>query len=346
LPVNFARRQLCASDEAVAARPPIGGWLNYIAFRELSGKLVTVIGGSGFFGRHLGAGTAGARRAAANRQPQSRARLCAQAARQPWAGQFLRCDVTRPKAGRALAGSDAVVNLVGAFAGDLDAVQGKGAGKSRGCGPPARAGGFVHVSAIGADADRGCRLCAHQGEGEAGGAGRVSRRNNRAPLAPVRAGRQFRADVRGLIAALPVLPVFAPEAQLQPVFVDDAAAAVANAILADPAASMAARPSNWRAGTDHHARAQPAHRRGAGPNAGSSNCPTRFGRPFATLTGWLPGAPISATSGKLLKAGSVADRDNACPASSRSWVSCRVRWACSLTAGWCASASTAASGAR
>ncbi|MFV4641047.1 sugar nucleotide-binding protein, partial [Mycobacterium tuberculosis] len=37
----------------------------------------------------------------------------------------------------------------------------------------------------------------------------------------------------GLIAMAPVLPVFAPEARLQPVFVDDVACAIANA-LADP----------------------------------------------------------------------------------------------------------------
>ena len=97
--------------------------------KELRGKLVTVIGGGGFFGKHLAQEllARGARLRIASRHPERSFQLKTLA--NLGQVQFVRCDVTRPASlGAALAGADAVVNLVGSFSGNLDAVQGRGAG--------------------------------------------------------------------------------------------------------------------------------------------------------------------------------------------------------------------------
>ena len=112
---------------------------------SLAGKVVTVLGGSGFFGRHLAQEllARGARLRIACRNPQRAFSI------KPLGNlgqvQFARCDVTRPETLPAvLSGSDAVVNLVGAFSGDLDALQGYGAGliakAARSAGASARPG--------------------------------------------------------------------------------------------------------------------------------------------------------------------------------------------------------------
>ena len=104
--------------------------------KELRGKLVTVIGGTGFFGKHLAQEllSRGARLRIASRHPERAFRLKALA--NLGQVQFVRCDVTKPASLAAvIAGADAVVNLVGAFAGNLDAVQGQGAGRIAAPGP-------------------------------------------------------------------------------------------------------------------------------------------------------------------------------------------------------------------
>ena len=104
--------------------------MNDRAIPPLTGKVVTVLGGSGFVGRHLAQEllARGARLRIASRNPEKAYRV------KPLGnlGQvaFTRVDVTRPETlGAALAGTDAVVYLVGAFSGNLDALQGKGVGK-------------------------------------------------------------------------------------------------------------------------------------------------------------------------------------------------------------------------
>ena len=93
------------------------------AHSDLTGKLVTVIGGSGFVGRHLSRELLGrgARLRIASRNPQRAYRLKTQG--NLGQVQFARCDITRPETlGPVLAGGDAVINLAGAFDGD----QGRG----------------------------------------------------------------------------------------------------------------------------------------------------------------------------------------------------------------------------
>jgi NADH dehydrogenase len=105
----------------------------------------------------------------------------------------------------------------------------------------------------------------------------------------------------GAIAALPALPVFGPQARIQPVSVDDVAAAVANA-LADPA----------RHGGKTYELAGPEvvtmdtlHRRIAaaqGRERGLFPVPGVLSRLFAAL----PGTPMTSDQWTMLERGNVA----------------------------------------
>jgi NADH dehydrogenase len=108
----------------------------------------------------------------------------------------------------------------------------------------------------------------------------------------------------GLIASLPALPVFGPEAKMQPVFVDDVAEAVANA-LADPAAHGGktyelAGPEQLTM-LEIHQRIAEAQRR----NRGFIPMPDFASAAFAAL----PLTPMSRDQWTMLKSGNVASGD-------------------------------------
>jgi uncharacterized protein YbjT (DUF2867 family) len=200
----------------------------------LNGKLVVLVGGGGFLGRHVAQDllARGARLRIACRNPEQAFRL------RPLANlgqiQFVRCDVRKPASIVAvMAGADAAAYLVGAFKGDLEALQARGAGLAATAAREAGAQSFVLVSAIGADPEAETAYARSKGHGEQ--AVRLA-----FPGATVlRPSTLFGEDDKfinmfaQLIAVLPALPVFGANSKLQPLWVDDAAAAVANA-LADP----------------------------------------------------------------------------------------------------------------
>ncbi|MBA4163262.1 MAG: complex I NDUFA9 subunit family protein [Erythrobacter sp.] len=201
----------------------------------LKDKLVTVLGGSGFLGRYVAQALLkrGARLRVASRNPEQAFSL------KPLAdlGQIQtgRCDITDPRqVASALAGADGVVNLVGSFSGDQKALMGDAAGQVAEAARAAGARALVHLSAIGADE----QSPAVYGQAKALGEKLVMQGFAQATI--LRPSVLFAEDdgfinmFAGLIEALPVLPVFAPHACLQPVFADDVAEAVAIA-LADPA---------------------------------------------------------------------------------------------------------------
>lgn len=272
----------------------------------LRDKLVVLLGGSGFFGRHVAQAllARGARLRVISRHPERAFAL--KALGNLGQVQFVRGDVTRPKdLGPALAGAYGVVNLVGAFAGDLDSLQGEGAGAVAAAAKAAGASAFIQVSAIGADAASPVPYARTKGEGEAA----VLAAFPKATI--LRPGLMFGPDdtfvnmFAGLIAALPALPVFGPTAKLQPVFVDDAAEAVA-AALADPAAhggkTFELAGPEVLTMLELHQRIAAAQ----GRERLFAELPDFVSGAFATLTGWLPGAPITADQWTLLKAGNVA----------------------------------------
>ncbi|GGC11031.1 3-beta-hydroxy-Delta(5)-steroid dehydrogenase [Novosphingobium endophyticum] len=276
---------------------------------SLAGKIVTVLGGSGFVGRHLAQEllARGARLRVASRNPQKAFSV------KPLGNlgqvQFARVDVTKPESLAAvLAGSDAVVNLVGAFAGNLDALQGKGAGRIAAAARAAGAGAFVHISAIGGDAESEVDYARTKADGEAAVREAFPTSTILRPSLMFGPDDNFVMMFGRLISMFPVLPVFGPEARLQPLFVDDAAEAIGNA-LADPVAHGG---KTYEIAGPEVLTMLELNRRiadAAGRSRRLIALPDAVGGLIAGATGWLPGAPITSDQFRLLTAGSVASGD-------------------------------------
>ncbi|MEE4451297.1 complex I NDUFA9 subunit family protein [Novosphingobium resinovorum] len=271
----------------------------------LSGKIVTILGGSGFVGRHLAQEllARGARLRIASRHPKKAFAI------KPLGNlgqvQFAGVDVTKAETLAAvLAGSDAVVNLVGAFAGDLDALQGKGAGDIAAAAKAAGAGAFVHVSAIGADAGSDVAYARTKAEGEEAVRAAFPEATIVRPSLMFGPDDNFVNMFGELISRLPVLPVFAPQAKLQPVFVDDVAEAIANAL-----GNVAAQGKTFElAGPEVVTMIELNERiaKAQGRSRSFAELPDAVSGLIAAATGWLPGAPITSDQFKLLQAGSIA----------------------------------------
>ncbi len=201
----------------------------------LQDKLVVITGGSGFLGRHLAQALLeqGARLRIASRNPEQAFAL------KPLANlgqlQFVRCDVTNPASvAAAMQGADAVVNLVGAFDGDLMQVIAGGAQNVARAAADAGVRAMVHVSAIGADPGSPAEYARAKARSERDVLGAFPQAAVLRPSLLFGEDDGFLTMLAGLIATLPVVPIFAPQAKLQMLFVDDAADAVV-AALANPA---------------------------------------------------------------------------------------------------------------
>lgn len=276
----------------------------------LDGKLITLIGGSGFFGQHVAQALLerGARVRIASRTPEEAFSL------KPLANlgqiQFARCDVTHEASLRhAVADAFGVVYLVGAFSGNLDALMRDGAARAAELAREGSARAFVYVSSIQLDAESEVDYARTKAQGE------MLVREAFADATILRPSVIFGEDdnflnmFAKLIAGLPALPVFGPDAKLQPVNVDDCADALANA-LADP--GKHGGKTYELAGPDVitmrelHDRIAAAQQR----SPGLMELPDFVSRLFAKATGWLPGAPLTLDQWKLLEAGSVATGDH------------------------------------
>ena len=272
---------------------------------SLAGKIVTVLGGSGFVGRHLAQDllSRGARLRIASRNPQKAYAI------RPLGDlgqvQFARVDVSRPETLAAvMAGSDAVVNLVGAFKGNLNALQGRGVASIAAAARTAGIQALVHVSAIGANATSNVAYARTKAEGEAAVRTAFPTATIFRPALMFGPDDNFVMMFGRLIARFPVLPVFAPEAKLQPVFVDDVTEAIANA-LADP---LVHGGKTYEVAGPEILTMLELNQRIAKAACRSRSfiaLPDGVGSAIATATGWLPGAPITSDQFKLLKGGSV-----------------------------------------
>ncbi len=201
----------------------------------LEGKLVTLIGGSGFIGTHVAQDLLerGARVRIAAREPEKAFTL------KPLANlgqiQFARCNAADERSIEAcVKGSDAVVYLIGTFEGNQQTLQADSAGHAAKVAAENGATGFVYISAIGAslDAETGYYRTKADGEGqvlEAFPKASIIRPSvvfgEEAGLVPMFAD---------MVKMMPVMPVFGAESKFQVVWVDDVAAA-AVAALEDPA---------------------------------------------------------------------------------------------------------------
>ena len=197
-------------------------------------RLVTVFGGGGFIGRYVCEALlkSGVRVRVAQRNPKQAFFL------QPLGGMsqldIVRADVTSPgSVAAAVAGADAVVNLVAIMGGQMDAVNSIGAGHVAKATAAAGATTLVHISAIGADPDGASHYARSKGHGEAHVRAAFPAATIICPSLVFGAEDQLTNRFAGLLAMLPIYPVIAPNTRFQPVYARDLAQAIAAATL-DP----------------------------------------------------------------------------------------------------------------
>lgn len=197
----------------------------------LQDRVITLFGGSGFVGAHVVQAllARGARVRIASRNPERALRL------KPMANlgqiQFLRCDIRDEAAvAGALYQADAAVNLVGAFDGDLRALMGLAAGRIARLAAAGVARAMVHVSAIGADAESESGYAQAKALGESQVLSAFPQATVLRPSVVFGEDDTFINMFAGLIRMAPVLPVFGPDARLQPLLVDDLAEAIARSL--------------------------------------------------------------------------------------------------------------------
>jgi uncharacterized protein YbjT (DUF2867 family) len=204
--------------------------------REQDKGLVTVFGGSGFIGRHVVRALLkrGWRVRAAVRRPNLAGHL------QPlgmvgWVQPVQANLRNRPSVDRAVQGADAVVNLVAILAESgrqrFDAVHVFGA---RAVAEATRAAGvdrFVHISAIGADADSPSDYARTKALGEQAVFETIPNTVVMRPSIVFGPEDHFFNQFAGLAQVMPALPLIGGgHTRFQPVFVGDVASAIADAV--------------------------------------------------------------------------------------------------------------------
>ncbi|MFC4291258.1 complex I NDUFA9 subunit family protein [Sphingorhabdus arenilitoris] len=273
---------------------------------NLDGKLITVLGGSGFLGRYVCQAllNAGARLRVTGQSAASGMHI------KPLGNlgqvQLMAADVRKPASvARAVEGADMVVNLVGSFA-DMEAIQHIGARNVAEAAKKAKCAALVHISAIGSDADSTARY----GRSKAAGEAAVKKAFADAIIfrPSIIFGREdeFINRFAGLIRMLPVVPIIGSDTKFQPVFVGDVARAVAAALnnpapyagqvldLGGPEIFTMRGLNEWIA-------------KAIGRSPLFIDVPDFAAQAMAVGTGWLPGAPITADQFKMLAYDNVVD---------------------------------------
>ncbi len=267
----------------------------------LAEKLVTVFGGSGYIGNYVAQSLLerGARLRIASRNPEKGFSL------QPLADlgqlQFARCDITKDDSVKAaLHGTDYVVNLVGAFSGDLEQLMGDAPGTIARLARETGVTAMVHVSAIGADASSETAYARGKAQGEVNVLQAFPNATIMRPSIVFGKDDNFLNMFGQMIEMLPVLPVFGPDAKLQLVFADDVAEAIATA-LEDPAAFGG---QTFELGGPEQLSMMEINQRIAAAQGRSRRfIPVSDG--MSGLFAALPGTPMSKDQWKLLKPGST-----------------------------------------
>lgn len=266
--------------------------------------LVTVFGGGGFVGRYVVEALlrSGARVRVAERNPKSAWYLKAQAN----LGQItcIAADVTRPDSvARAVAGADAVVNLVGSFA-DMQHIHVDGARNVAEAAAKAGVTALVHMSAIGADTGSASTYGRTKGEGEVAVRKAFPKATILRPSIVFGREDAFINRFAGLIRALPICPIIGGQAKFQPVFAGDVGQAASAAALdatthggatyelGGPAVMSMQKINEWIADRTDRA-------------PFFVEVPDAIAGAMATLTGWLPGAPITRDQWLMLQSDNV-----------------------------------------
>ena len=258
----------------------------------LSPRLVTVFGGGGFIGRYVVEALlkSGVRVRVAQRDAKSAFFL------QPLGAMsqldIVRADVTNPASvAAAVAGSQAVVNLVAVMDRHMLAVNADGSGHVAKAAAAAGVITLVHISAIGADPDGASLYSQSKGKGEAQVRAAYPDATIVRPSLVFGAEDQLTNRFAGLLAMLPLYPVIAPKTRFQPVYVRDLATAIAAAAL---------DPTRHRAKTYEIGGPQVMTMRdltaaigtAAGQSTGLVNMP-KFAADLMSRFGFLPGAPLT-----------------------------------------------------
>jgi uncharacterized protein YbjT (DUF2867 family) len=267
-------------------------------------RLITLFGGGGFIGRYVAQSLLqrGARVRVAQRDPRRAAFL------KPLGGlgqtQFVAADLARPETiARAVQGADGVVNLVGVFGGDLDAIHVAGARAIAAEAAQAGASALVHVSAIGADPASPSRYGRTKGEGERAVRDAFPGATILRPSTVFGREDAFLNRFAGMIASMPVVPMLRGPARFAPVFVGDVAAAIVAGLqdptayggrtyeLGGPDVLTLAELNRWIAGA-------------IGRTPRFVALPDTIGAAIASF-GFLPGAPITKDQWKMLQQDAV-----------------------------------------
>lgn len=271
--------------------------------RNLDGQLITVLGGGGFLGRYVVQRllARGARVRVAGREPRKAVFL------KPLGGlgqtQFAAADVRdAASVARAIAGSDAVINLVGSFD-DMAAVQTTGAKNVAAAAKLAGVATLVHISAIGADSGSLSAYGRSKGDGEAAVRAAFPAAVILRPSIIFGREDNFINRFAGLIQFLPVIPVIAPGTKFQPVYVGDVADAVVAALdakaagktfeLGGPQVLTMSELQQWIANA-------------IGRSPLFVDVPDAVAASLAKGFGWAPGAPITKDQWLMLQTDNVA----------------------------------------
>lgn len=258
----------------------------------MDGKLVTIFGGGGFVGRHLAQAVMhrGARVRIVQRHPERAAAV--RALGNLGQAQLVAADATRADhVARAMVGSDVVINLIGSFS-NMMAVHGEAAGHIARAARAAGAGTLLHLSAIGADAASPSLYGRSKAAGEQAVRDAFPSATIMRPSIIFGRDDQFINRFAAMIGRLPVVPVIAPDTRFQPVFVGD----VANAMATAAASGATAASQTFELGGPEQLSMRTllqwiAAQIGRSPLF--ADVPNAAASALATLTGWLPGAPIT-----------------------------------------------------
>lgn len=267
-------------------------------------ELVTLIGGGGFVGRYVAQSLLkrGARVRAVGRDPKRAFFL------KPLGGlgqtQFIAADLRKPETVmRAVAGSDAVVNLVGLLSGDVQAVHVDGARTVAHAAAASGARALVQVSAIGADPAAESAYARTKGEGEAAVREAFAAATIVRPSIVFGAEDKFLNRFARMMQLSRVIPVVAGATRFQPVFVADVGRAIAAAAL-DPRTHAG---TTYELGGPEVLSMAELLRRVAemtDRNPFFLDLPDSMGEMIARL-GFLPGAPLTLDQWKMLSRDNV-----------------------------------------
>jgi uncharacterized protein YbjT (DUF2867 family) len=267
-------------------------------------QLVTIFGGGGFIGRYAARelAKAGWRIRIAERDPRDAWFVRPQAA----LGQmtFVAADIRNPASvAAAVAGSDAVINLVGILKGNFHAFHVDGARNVAEAAAAAGVKTLVHVSAVGADEASPSAYGASKGHGEVAVRKAFPNATILRPSVVFGPEDDFVNRFARLQGLLPLVPVVRPGAQFQPVYVGDVAQAIAAAANGD------AKGKTLELGGPEVIDMEALNRRIAaatGQKRGFVPLPDAITGLVAKLTGWLPFAPITQDQWTMLGIPNVA----------------------------------------